>query len=64
MSNSVSAEVAKLVGDANVVFVDIRESEELLKTGALKGAVNVPRGFLEFQADPTSPTHQPELGGI
>lgn len=56
------AEAAKLVGDANVVFVDIRESEELQKTGALKGAVHVPRGFLEFQADPTNPTHKPELG--
>ena len=29
----------------------------------LKGAVHVPRGFLEFQADPTSPTHKPQLGG-
>ena len=25
--------------------------------------MHVPRGFLEFQADPTSPTHRPELGG-
>ena len=57
------AEAAKLVGDANVVFVDIRESDELQKTGTLKGAVHVPRGFLEFQADPASPTHKPELGG-
>jgi rhodanese-related sulfurtransferase len=57
------AEAAKLVGDADVVFVDIRESDELQKTGTAKGAVHVPRGFLEFQADPTSPTHKPELGG-
>ena len=57
------AEAAKLMGDANVVFVDIRESEELQKTGTLKGAVHVPRGFLEFQADPNSPTYKPELGG-
>jgi len=57
------AEAAKLVGDVNVVFVDIRESDELQKTGTLKGAVHVPRGFLEFQADPASPTHKPELGG-
>ena len=46
-----------------LVFVDVREGEELQKTGKLKGAVHVPRGFLEFQADPTSPTHKPELGG-
>lgn len=57
------AEAVKLVRDPNVVFVDVREGEELQKTGKLQGAVHVPRGFLEFQADPTSPTHKPELGG-
>ena len=56
-------EAVKLVRDPDVVFVDVREGEELQKTGKLQGAVHVPRGFLEFQADPTSPTHKPELGG-
>ena len=55
-------EAVRLVGDPNVVFVDVREGEELQKTGKLQGAVHVPRGFLEFQADPSSPTHKPELG--
>lgn len=54
-------QAAKLVGDPNVVFVDVREADELQKTGRLKSAVHVPRGFLEFQADPNSPTHRPEL---
>ena len=54
-------EAVKLVGDPNVVFVDVREGEELKKTGTLRGAVHVPRGFLEFHADPSSPTHKPEL---
>lgn len=53
----------KLVDDPGVVFVDVREGEELQKTGKLKGAVHVAPGLLEFQADPTSPTHKPELGG-
>lgn len=56
-------EAVKLVRDPNVVFVDVREGEELQKTGKLQGAVHVPRGFLEFHADPTNPTHKPELGG-
>ena len=56
-------DAVKLAGDPNVVFVDVREGEELEKTGKLKGAVHVPRGFLEFQVDPESPTHKPELGG-
>jgi rhodanese-related sulfurtransferase len=25
--------------------------------------VGLPRGFLEFQADPASASHEPELGG-
>lgn len=57
---SLSAEQAlELTGD--VVFVDVREGEELRKTGKLKNAVHVPRGFLEFHADPQSPTHKAEL---
>ncbi len=57
-----AADAAKLVGDPNVVFVDIREGDELQKTGKLRGAVHVPRVFLEFQVDPTSPTHRPVFG--
>ncbi len=56
-------EAAKLVGSPGVLFVDVRESEELQKTGQLRGAVHVPRGLLEFQVDPSSPTHKSELGG-
>lgn len=56
-------EAVNLVGSPDVVFVDVREGEELQKTGKLQGAVHVPRGFLEFQADPASPTHKRELAG-
>ena len=56
-------QAVKLLARPDVVFVDVREGEELQKTGKLRGAVHVPRGFLEFQADPNSPTHKPELGG-
>lgn len=41
----------------DVAFVDVRETEEVRKTGKLKGAVHAPRGFLEFHADPQSPNH-------
>ena len=56
-------EAVKLVGKPDVVFIDLREPEELQKGGRLTGAVHVPRGLLEFQVDPTSPAHKPELGG-
>lgn len=54
-------EAVKLVGEPGVLFVDVREPAELASSGAVNGAVNVPRGLLEFQADPESPTHRPEL---
>jgi rhodanese-related sulfurtransferase len=55
---TLSADAAvKLIHDPNVVFVDVRETDERRKTGNLKGAVHAPRGFLEFHADPDSPTH-------
>lgn len=56
-------ETAALLGDPTVALVDIREGEEIARTGKVAGAVNVPRGFLEFQVDPTSPTYKPEFGG-
>ena len=55
---TLSADAAvKLMDDPNVVFVDVRETDERRKTGTLKGAIPAPRGFLEFYADPNSPTH-------
>ncbi len=46
-------------GDA--IVVDLREPEELTETGRIPDAIHVPRGMLEFRADPTSPYHQEPL---
>ena len=46
---------------ANVLFIDVRETHEVQSTGGLPGHVHVPRGFLEFVADPESPMHKTEL---
>ncbi|WP_082731402.1 rhodanese-like domain-containing protein [Sphingomonas sp. CCH21-G11] len=54
-------DAAKLVGNPEVQFVDIREPGEVAKSGLVAGAVNVPRGLLEFQVDPESPTHNAKL---
>lgn len=53
----------KLVNDPGVVLVDMREGGELHMTGKVRGTVHVARGFLEFHADPTSPSRKAELGG-
>lgn len=44
--------------DSGALIVDLREPEELKATGRIPGAVHVPRGMLEFRADPSSPYHQ------
>lgn len=43
------------------VIVDVRESEELEEHGRIAGSHHVPRGLLEFWADPGSPLHRPAL---
>ncbi len=47
----------ELVGDDSVVFVDVREGEEIARHGKIEGAVHVPRGVLEFYIDPQSSLH-------
>ena len=49
------------LGAGTAVLVDVREAEELDANGRIPGSVHVPRGMLEFRADPTSPYHQDPL---
>jgi len=57
---TLSAEAAVgLVDDPEVTFVDVRESAETQQSGMAKGAINAPRGFLEFIVDPAGPMHNP-----
>ncbi|HVG50682.1 MAG TPA: rhodanese-like domain-containing protein [Xanthobacteraceae bacterium] len=44
-----------LVGKENVLVVDVRDGTEVQNTGKVAGAVHVPRGMIEFRADPESP---------
>lgn len=41
------------------VFVDVRDSAAVAKTGTIAGAERVPRGFLEFAADDATQYHNP-----
>jgi rhodanese-related sulfurtransferase len=43
------------------LLVDVRETVEREREGAIPGSVHVPRGFLEFHADPESPAYNNEL---
>lgn len=51
-------EAMDMLEDADVAFIDLREREELAQ-GTIPGSAHVPRGLLEFVADPESPMHNP-----
>jgi rhodanese-related sulfurtransferase len=54
-------ETAALVADGKAVVVDVRDGTEVQASGKVKGARHVPRGLLEFKADPESPMYDPAL---
>jgi rhodanese-related sulfurtransferase len=55
----IGAEDAKaLHARQQAVFVDLREPPELAASGKVPGALAIPRGLLEFRADPESPLHE------
>ncbi|TDE41131.1 rhodanese-like domain-containing protein [Antarcticimicrobium sediminis] len=43
------------------LLLDIRDAPELQKSGRAVGAHHIPRGMLEFRADPATDFHDPEL---
>jgi len=61
VENLDAGSVEKELGSGEAVLVDLREAEELTATGRIPGSIHVPRGMLEFRADPTSPYHQEPL---
>ena len=54
----ISPEEAKgLLGRTDVLFLDVREPAEVAASGKVPGALAIPRGLVEFRADPASPQH-------
>ena len=54
----ISPEEAKgLVGRPDVLFLDVREPAEVAASGKVPGALAIPRGLVEFRADPASALH-------
>ena len=51
----ISVDDAKLKMAAGALVVDVRDAGEVEKSGKIAGAVHVPRGMLEFRADPDTP---------
>ena len=52
------AEAQDMHGRDDVAFIDLRDIQELGRTGRIAGATHVPRGMLEFWIDPRCPYHK------
>ena len=39
------------------IFIDVRDGLDINKTGTIKGALRIPRGFIEFAAAPETAFH-------
>jgi rhodanese-related sulfurtransferase len=55
------ADAARLLGQSDVLFLDVRDGTEIEAAGKIKGALNISRSVLEIKADPKSPVHEAEL---
>ena len=55
------AEAQALLGNRDVLVIDVREPPEVEASGKVAGAVTVPRGMLEFRADAQSPYYDPRF---
>jgi rhodanese-related sulfurtransferase len=58
-----AAEAIALVGNDDVVIVDIRDPREIERDGRVPGAFACTRGMLEFWIDPDSPYAKPVFQG-
>jgi rhodanese-related sulfurtransferase len=52
-----AAQAQQIISKGNALIVDVRDAPEVEQSGKVAGAVHVPRGMLEFRADPESPYH-------
>lgn len=56
-------QVRQRLDDPALQLVDIRDARELEREGTLPGAINAPRGMLEFWVDPDSPYYNKPVFG-
>ncbi|MDC1280924.1 rhodanese-like domain-containing protein [bacterium] len=43
------------------IFIDVRDSADIAKTGTILGGLTIPRGLIEFVADETTPLYNKTL---
>ena len=61
VENLSAEETARELEQGDALLVDVREPGERAENGSIPGAVEAPRGMLEFWADPSSAYHRDEF---
>ena len=56
-----SEEAVTIHKEKGGVFIDVRDSGDIAKSGTIKGALRIPRGFIEFAASEDMPFHNKAL---
>ena len=57
-----ASDAISLLGDPDIVIVDLRDVRERERSGFIPGSFHCPRGMLEFWVDPQSPYFKPIFG--
>lgn len=57
----IGVDQAKAMIERGALLLDVRDVVELQQSGRATGAHHIPRGMLEFRADDTLKSHDPEL---
>ncbi|MDE4134500.1 rhodanese-like domain-containing protein [Phaeobacter sp. QD34_3] len=57
----ISVDQAQKLREEGALLLDIRDAPELSANGRVMGSHHIPRGMLEFRADPASPFHDGEM---
>lgn len=56
-----AADAKALHAEGRAVFIDLREPPEVTASGKVPGALEIPRGLLEFRVDPENPERNAAL---
>ena len=57
---SVEEGIAKHAAGGSV-FIDVRDTSAIQQSGTIAGALRIPRGMMEFKADPNTPFYESAL---
>ena len=55
------ADAVSLMDSGNAVVIDVRDGKEIDQSGTVKDALRIPRGMIEFVADPSTDFYNDQI---